>query len=200
MMGKRTKWRIPYRTSVNSRYRILPDDVSKKGVAEQQPPVEGGGGGLHLTTYSRSITNRLDPVQKNMGTVAHNENPHPWTGKTKPVGKYVWRLCCTVKKLKKTFLQQIMRCCGSGMFIPDPNFSIPGLVSRAKKIPDPHWRISVFLTIKLFLSSLGNMIRDTYGTHPGSGSRILIYYPYRIPDPGVKKASDPGSGTLKSCR
>ncbi len=31
--------------------------------------------------------------------------------------------------------------------------------------------------------------------HPGSGSRILIFYPSRIPDPGVKKAPDPGSAT-----
>jgi hypothetical protein len=31
--------------------------------------------------------------------------------------------------------------------------------------------------------------------HPGFGSRILIltFYPSRIPDPGVKKAPDPGS-------
>ncbi len=30
---------------------------------------------------------------------------------------------------------------------------------------------------------------------PGSGTkiRILIFYPSRIPDPGVKKAPDPGS-------
>ncbi len=34
--------------------------------------------------------------------------------------------------------------------------------------------------------------------HPGSGSRIriLIFYPSRMPDPGVKKAPDPGSATL----
>jgi hypothetical protein len=29
--------------------------------------------------------------------------------------------------------------------------------------------------------------------HPGSGSRIQIFYPYRIPDKGVKKTPDPGS-------
>jgi hypothetical protein len=28
-----------------------------------------------------------------------------------------------------------------------------------------------------------------------SGSRIRTFYPYRIPDPGVKKAPDPGSGS-----
>jgi hypothetical protein len=36
------------------------------------------------------------------------------------------------------------------------------------------------------------LIRDVY---PGSESRIriLIFYPSRIPDPGVKKAPDPGA-------
>jgi hypothetical protein len=41
------------------------------------------------------------------------------------------------------------------------------------------------------------MIRAVY---PGSGSQIqimiFIFYPSRIPDSGVKKAPDPGSGTL----
>jgi hypothetical protein len=37
------------------------------------------------------------------------------------------------------------------------------------------------------------MNRDVY---PGSEIRILIFYPSRIPDPGVKKALDPGSATL----
>jgi hypothetical protein len=34
------------------------------------------------------------------------------------------------------------------------------------------------------------MIRDV---QLGSRIRILIFYPSRIPDPGVKKAPDPGS-------
>jgi hypothetical protein len=29
--------------------------------------------------------------------------------------------------------------------------------------------------------------------HPGSWIRMLTFYPSRIPDPGVKKAPDPGS-------
>jgi hypothetical protein len=32
--------------------------------------------------------------------------------------------------------------------------------------------------------------------HPGSRIRMLTFYPSRIPDPGVKKAPDPGSATL----
>ncbi len=42
------------------------------------------------------------------------------------------------------------QCCGSGMFIPDPNFSKPDLGSRVKRsrIPDsdPRQRIYVFLS------------------------------------------------------
>jgi hypothetical protein len=45
------------------------------------------------------------------------------------------------------------QCCGSGMFIPDPNFFHPGSRFRFFYIPDPHQqRISVFfLPKKLFL-------------------------------------------------
>jgi hypothetical protein len=31
--------------------------------------------------------------------------------------------------------------------------------------------------------------------HPGSQIRMLTFYPSRFPDPGVKKAPDPGSGS-----
>ncbi len=82
------------------------------------------------------------------------------------------------------------RYCRSG--IPDLRsefFFIPGPGSRVKKIPDPgsgsgsaSLNLSVFNS-KNCLQALGNMIRDVY---PGSGSRIriLIFYPFRIPDPG----------------
>jgi hypothetical protein len=33
--------------------------------------------------------------------------------------------------------------------------------------------------------------------HPGSRIRMLTFYPSWIPDPGVKKAPDPGSGSAK---
>jgi hypothetical protein len=37
-------------------------------------------------------------------------------------------------------------CCGSGMFIPDPNYSIPDPGSEffPSRIPDPHQIIKVF--------------------------------------------------------
>jgi hypothetical protein len=68
------------------------------------------------------------------------------------------------------------QCCGSGMFIPDPNpnFFHPGSRIRIKE---------------LFLSS------RKYDPGCSSRIRILIFYPSPIPDPGFKKAPDPGSGS-----
>jgi hypothetical protein len=94
-------------------------------------------------------------------------------------------------------LSCIIQCCGSGISrIPDPNFSIPDVGSRVKKNPapgpDPHQRIKVFFALKLFLSSW-KMIWDV---HPGSRIRIFSHFVSRMPDPGVKKATDPGSVTV----
>ncbi len=78
-----------------------------------------------------------------------------------------------------------LQCCGSGMFIPDPNFFHPGSASK------------YFNPKKWFLSS------RKYDT--ACSSRIRIPDPdpefLTIPDPGVKKAADPGSGsaTLLVC-
>ncbi len=52
-------------------------------------------------------------------------------------------------------------------------------------------------------SGCGSGRQKTYGSNgSGCGSatliRILIFYPTRIPDPGVNKAPDPGSATLLS--
>jgi hypothetical protein len=73
-----------------------------------------------------------------------------------------------------------VQCCGPGMFIPDPNFSIPDLGSKRFRIPDSdsHQRISVFLTLKTVsncLNDLGKMIWDVYSGYGflfRSGSRI----------------------------
>ncbi len=69
---------------------------------------------------------------------------------------------------------------GSGMFIPDPIFFHPGSASK----------VSSIFTQKLLLSSRkydpGCSSRIRFSTHPGS----------LIPDPGVKKAPNPGSATL----
>ncbi len=85
------------------------------------------------------------------------------------------------------------------MFIPNPNFSHPG-----SRIPDPgskRFRIpdtgSASKNLSNFnpkncFQALEKMIRDV---HPGSESRILVFYPSRIPDPWIKKAKDPGSGS-----
>jgi hypothetical protein len=79
-----------------------------------------------------------------------------------------------------------MQCCGSGVFIPDPIFFHPGSRIRIfpSRIPDPK---------KSFPSS------RKYD--PGCSSRIRILIFNHIPDTGVQKAPDPGSGsaTLSLC-
>jgi hypothetical protein len=82
------------------------------------------------------------------------------------------------------------------MFIPDPTFYHPGSRIRTVSIPDPgsaSKNLSILTpkkkTKKWFISS------RKYEYDPGCSSRIrmLTFYPSRIPDPGVKKAPDPGS-------
>jgi hypothetical protein len=82
------------------------------------------------------------------------------------------------------------QCCGSGMFIPDPGsnfFSIPYPGSKFFTSRILIKEFKYFNAKKCFLSSRKYV--------PGYSSRIRIvtFYPSRIPDPGVKKAPDPGS-------
>ncbi len=70
----------------------------------------------------------------------------------------------------------------------------PGGLSRISDLNffHPVSRICIkefkYFTQKLFLSSRK--------FDPGCSSRIQIFYPSRIPDPGVNKTPEPGSGTL----
>ncbi len=66
--------------------------------------------------------------------------------------------------------------------IPDPTFFHPGSRICIKEF-------NYFNPKKWFLSSM------KYGPGCSSRIRILTFYPSRIPDPGVKKAPDPGSGS-----
>jgi hypothetical protein len=81
------------------------------------------------------------------------------------------------------------QCCGSGMFITDPNFSIPDRSRRIRiQDPDPIKIFKVFSTQKLFLS---------YRKYdPRCSSRIpdpdLIFLP--IPDPRSTGQKGTGSG------
>jgi hypothetical protein len=63
--------------------------------------------------------------------------------------------------------------------IPDPNFFHPGSASKNLSI----------LTKKWFL------ISRKYDSGCPSRIRILTFNPFRIPDLGIKKAPDPGSGS-----
>jgi hypothetical protein len=67
----------------------------------------------------------------------------------------------------------IFQCCGSGMFILDPIFSVPDPVSWI------HIKEFKYFNPNNWFSALGNMI---WVVHPESGSRIRIFYPSRIPD------------------
>jgi hypothetical protein len=73
----------------------------------------------------------------------------------------------------------------------DPNVFHPGSRIRLFSVPDPGYgpnNLSI-LTRKLVCKLSENMIRVV---HPGSS----FFNPSRIPDPGVKKAPDPGTATL----
>ncbi len=76
------------------------------------------------------------------------------------------------------------------MFIPDPTFFHPGSELSPSRIRIKEFKC--FNPKKWFLSSRKYDL--------GCSSRIpdpdADFYPSRIPDPGVKKAPDPGSGTL----
>ncbi len=72
-----------------------------------------------------------------------------------------------------------LQYCGSGMFIPDPRSRI-----RIFLIPNSNFfhSGSEFFSPKNCFQALGNMI---WVVHPRSRSRIMIFYPSRIPDPGT---------------
>jgi hypothetical protein len=74
-------------------------------------------------------------------------------------------------------------------FIPNPTFFHPGSRIRHFLSRIHIKEFKYFNPRKWFLSS------RKY--NPGCSSRILTFYPSRIPDPGVKKAPDPGSGSAK---
>jgi len=85
------------------------------------------------------------------------------------------------------------------MFIPDPSFFHPGSRIRIFSNPDPNSEffpsrnpsknLSILTQNKWFLCS------QKYDPGCSTRIRILIFYPFRIPDPGVKKPPDPESGS-----
>ncbi len=84
------------------------------------------------------------------------------------------------------------QCCGSGIFIADQNFSIPDTGSKRFRIRDPGSgsapkNLSIYNPKNCFYA-LGNMFIPDPDFESGSW-----FLP--IPDPGVKKAPDPGSGS-----
>ncbi len=93
------------------------------------------------------------------------------------------------------------------MFIPDPDFCpswisdpgsrIPDLGSRisdpGSRIPDPKTATKERgekICCHTFTQKIVTMLSKIWVWDPGSGKNL-----FRIPDPGVKKAPDPGSGS-----
>ncbi len=82
-------------------------------------------------------------------------------------------------RIKKIINWTRMQCCGSGMFIPDPNFLTPRSRIQIFSIPDPgsaskNWSNLTQKTV----SKLSEIYPDC-----SFRIRILIIYPSRIPDP-----------------
>ncbi len=102
---------------------------------------------------------------------------------------YTVSICCLVGTATGTAAEQ---CADQGCLSRIRIFSIPDPESRVKKIRVRN-RIKEYCkyynSINLFLSSRK--------CDPGCSSRIriLIFYPIRIPDSGLKMAPDPGSGS-----
>jgi hypothetical protein len=67
---------------------------------------------------------------------------------------------------------------------------------RAFPITDPGSASKNLSTIFKYLNPKWFLSSRKYDPGCSSWIRILIFYPSRTPDPGVKKVPDPGSGTL----
>jgi hypothetical protein len=78
------------------------------------------------------------------------------------------------------------QCCGSGRFILDP-----GSEFFPSRIPDPNFFPSRIRIKEFKYFNPKNLFLSSRKYDPGCSSRIRIL----IPDTGVKKAPDPGSGS-----
>jgi hypothetical protein len=88
-----------------------------------------------------------------------------------------------------------MQCGGSGMFIPDP-----GSDFFPSRIPDPnclHLGSRILIKEFKYFKKRKKRFLSSKKYDPGCSSRIpdpdADFLPSRIPDPGVKKAPNPGS-------
>ena len=112
------------------------------------------------------------------------------------------------RRLKNKYIT-IFQCCGSGMFIPDPKTATK---ERGEKIcchtffgsPKFHIIENVFIfemlkkkiwanfqrIIDLFTQKIVIELSKIWVWNPGSGKNL-----FRIQDPRIKKAPDPGSGS-----
>ncbi len=95
-------------------------------------------------------------------------------------------MCCSRSKFCTKSSLLLYRSLAVFRFYRGSEFFHPG--SRVKRIPDLHQIIWVFLIQKIALK-LSKIWSGMFIPDPGRGF-------YSIPDPGVRKAQDPGSGSV----
>jgi hypothetical protein len=100
---------------------------------------------------------------------------------------------------------KFLQCCGCGINIPDPDFYPSRIPDLGCRIQDPKtatkergekfcYVIPFYVAtnfqriIELFTQKIVTKLSKVWVWDPGSGKNL-----FRIPDPGVKKAPDPGS-------
>jgi hypothetical protein len=110
----------------------------------------------------------------------------------------------------------VTQCCGSGMFIPDPDI-YPSRIPNPKTAANERGENLLFCgykchiienyflfemlkkkiwanfqrIIELLTQQIVTKLSKKWVWDPGSGKNL-----FRIPDPGIKKTPDPGSATL----
>jgi hypothetical protein len=78
--------------------------------------------------------------------------------------------------------------------IPDPTFFHPGYRIQTVSIPDPGSASKNLCILTPKKPKKWLLSSRKYDPSCSSRIRMLTFYPSRIPDPGLKKAPDPGSG------
>jgi hypothetical protein len=107
----------------------------------------------------------------------------------------IFNFCKSGPGLSKLVRSIYNQCFVSGVFIPDPDYSLPDPGSKWYGIPDPQKRGNVFLTQKIVYNFSEIWSRMFIPDLDQILDMDLDFLP--LPDPGIIKAPDPGSGTLK---
>ncbi len=132
--------------------------------------------------------------------------PDPKTATKRDVKKFFVLPILFLTWWRKKF-EPVYQCCGSGMFIPDPDF-YPSRIPKqqqnrgVKKIRCHFFLCSlkfhkwkIIWVFKCWRKKCGSIFKELYYFLFKKLSLSSQKYGFGIPDPGVKKAPDPGSGS-----